>query len=162
MSPHRCRVPLPPRVTPSPFLNSITLRAERLLGRPAVEFLSFSLVGLSGVAVNLGLYAVLTRTLSISLHVASPLAIETSIIWNFTWNDTWTFGRRLAQASLPRRLARFHAVCALGGVLNYLILVLSVGVFGWWDIYGNLLGILAGAVAKYAVNSAWTWREHSP
>lgn len=143
------------------FLSALMARAESLLTRSAVEFLRFSLVGLSGIGVNLGLYLILTRTWSLSPHLASPIAIEASVISNFMLNNAWTFGSRLTQAGLLPRLWRFHAVCALGGVVNYLVLLLLVRAFGWWDIYANLLGIAAAVPVTYAVNSAWTWRERA-
>ncbi len=47
------------------------------------EFLRFSVVGSSGVFVNLGGYLLLTRFADVPLEYASPIAIEASIIWNF-------------------------------------------------------------------------------
>ena len=141
------------------FLGAVARRAETLLNRSAAEFAKFCVVGLSGVVVNIGFYLLLTRTLSISMHLASPVAIEASLLWNFALHDNWTFSRRRTQAGFLPRLGRFHAVCALGGVINYLVLVLMVKLFGWWDIYANLLGIALGVAIKYAVNSAWTWQE---
>ena len=132
---------------------------DQSLRHRATELLKFGVVGLSGTCVNLGLYALLSRPLSMSIYLASPLAIEASILWNFGLNDAWTFaGRSVLATSTFVRLGRFHAVCAVAGVVNYTLLVLLVESGGWWDIYANLFGIIAGAVLKFAVNSAWTWR----
>lgn len=127
--------------------------------RSSLEFLRFSVVGLSGVAVNLGLYLVLTRAFSLSMHLASPLAIEASVFSNFLLNNTWTFRHRLVQAPLLWRLGRFHAVSGLGGVVNYAVLVVMVHVFGWSDVVANLAGIAAGVAVTFTMHSAWTWRE---
>jgi len=133
--------------------------AERIPDTRVTEFIRFSIVGASGIVVNLGLYLLLTRVFDVSLHVASPVAIEASIIWCFSLNDAWSFGGRQTRASLLMRLARFHAVCGVGGVFNYAVLVLMVEVFTWWDVLANLLGISLAVLIKYLVNSFWTWRE---
>jgi dolichol-phosphate mannosyltransferase len=124
-----------------------------------LEFLKFGLVGLSGVGVNLGLYLVGTRLFVLSMHVASPLAIEASVLWNFFWNDTWTFRTREKQVAALSRLGRFHVVCLLGGTVNYLTLVLLVQLFRWWDVAAALAGIVAAVGVNFAGNSFWTWRE---
>ena len=53
----------------------------------------FVLTGLSGVFVNLGSFQLL---LSLRVHelLASPIAIELSIISNFLLNNYWTFSDR--------------------------------------------------------------------
>ena len=56
-------------------------------------FLKFSLVGLSGVLVNLGSFQLLLG-LGIHKYLASPIAIELSIISNFLLNNYWTFADR--------------------------------------------------------------------
>ena len=126
--------------------------------RRAVEFLRFSAVGCSGIGVNLGTYYGLTRWLAMPIATASPLAIELSVLWNFVLNDRWTFGGRRTERRLAARVGRFHAVSVAAGGINYLILLL-LAMAGWWDIAANLIGIAAGAVVKFGVNSSWTWRE---
>ncbi len=62
--------------------------------RSVVEFIKFCAVGGSGVGVNLGIYALLTRWLNIDPAVASPIAIEISLLTNFLLNERWTFVER--------------------------------------------------------------------
>src|SRR6202044_2216486 len=61
----------------------IRLRALR-------TFLRFALVGASGTVVNLGVFDAALHA-NLSKYVASPLAVEVSIIWNFVLNNYWTF-----------------------------------------------------------------------
>jgi dolichol-phosphate mannosyltransferase len=130
-------------------------RARR---RSAIEFVRFSAVGCSGIVVNLGIYYVLTRIAAVPIEMASPIAIELSILWNFALNDVWTFGGRRTDGGLPVRVVRFHAVSLVAGALNYAILI-ALARAGWWDIYANFVGIGVAAVAKFGVNAKWTWRE---
>ena len=127
--------------------------------RRTTEFVSYCLVGLSGVGVNLGAYWVATRMLSVPMELASPLAIELSIVWAFLWNDRWTFARRVPERGWGARCVRFHIVCVLAGIVNYVLLLVLVGVAGWWDLSANAVGIAVGTVVKFMANSAWAWRE---
>jgi len=129
-----------------------------ILNARVVEFFCFSVVGCSGIAVNLGAYYAFTRWLAVPMTLASPMAIELSVLWNFALNDRWTFGGRRLHNGLAARVGRFHAVSLVAGLMNYSILLLLAKA-GWWDMAANLVGIAVGALAKFAVNSAWTWRE---
>jgi dolichol-phosphate mannosyltransferase len=149
----------PPVPETLPVRLARALRLDRLAMPRVAELVRFSIVGSSGIVVNLGLYALLTRVFDASLHVASPIAIEASIVWCFSLNDSWTFRDRRTLTSLGGRLARFHVVSGIGGVFNYAVLVVLVEAFGLWDILANLLGIGLAVLVKFAVNSVWTWRE---
>lgn len=131
----------------------------RTPSRRVIEFVCFSTVGASGILVNLGAYYALTRAAGLPVEVASPVAIELSIVWNFALNDIWTFGGRRAEGRLLARVGRFHTVALAAGALNYAILLVLVRA-AWWDILANLIGIGMAAAAKFAINSSWTWREH--
>lgn len=128
-------------------------------GRNLAEFLKFCAVGGSGVGVNLGVYALLTRTMDFSPALASPLAIEVSLLTNFLLNEHWTFSARTMRSARLARLGTYHAVCLVGGAINYGVLLLLVR-YGWWDIYANLAGIALGTGAKFLASARWTWREH--
>ena len=128
-------------------------------GRNLAEFRKFCAVGGSGVGVNLGIYALLTRTMDFSPALASPLAIEVSLLTNFLLNEHWTFSARTMRSARLARQGTYHAVCLVGGAINYGVLLLLVR-YGWWDIYANLAGIALGTGAKFLASARWTWREH--
>jgi len=138
------------------LLNSLLQKIDR---RTAGEFIRFAVVGGSGVAVNMGLLFLLTRYAGLRLEIASPIAIEVSILTNFTLNNLWTFRKRNAEINVPRRLWRYHLVTGLAGVVNYIILLLLVKVMGWNEFISNLIGIGVGMVINFTLNSLWTWRE---
>jgi dolichol-phosphate mannosyltransferase len=129
----------------------------RIRFRNSSEFLRFLFVGASGVIVNLGLYYILTRLLSIGLAVAAPIAIEVSIISNFTLNNIYTFKARGSGNSLRRRFLYFHIAAGLAGVVNYSIFMSLVHGVGMYDILANCVGIVGGTVVNYMVNSRITW-----
>ena len=63
------------------------LNIPRLGFRNLEDFMKYSLVGVSGVFVNLGLYLFLTRYYEISELVAPLIAIESALISNFILNN---------------------------------------------------------------------------
>jgi len=131
----------------------------RIRFRKSEEFIKFLLVGASGIFVNLGFYILLTRSLGWPIEVASPIAIEVSIISNFLLNNSFTFFNRLPAKGVKIRFLRYHLVTGAAGVINYSVLLLLVKGLGLWDIAANLVGILCGTLVNYFLNSRWTWKE---
>ena len=122
------------------------------------EFLKFAVVGGSGVIINMGGFFLLTRYAGLKLEIASPIAIEVSILSNFFLNNMWTFRKRNTKVSFFNRLFRYHLVTGLAGLVNYGILVLLARVFGINDLFANFIGITVGWVINFSLNSLWTWR----
>lgn len=118
-------------------------------------------MGGSGVLVNMGLLYILTRYFALRLEIASPIAIEVSILSNFTLNNLWTFRKRNTHVTFWNRLIRYHLVTGLAGAVNYLVLLLLVKQFGIHDMISNLVGILIGTIITYSLNSLWTWNVRS-
>lgn len=131
----------------------------KLRFRQSEEFIKFLIVGFSGVFVNLGIYIFLTRVLGVALEVASPIAIEISIITNFLLNHYWTFNDRTTETSFFHKLFRFHMAAGVAGVVNYAVFLLLLNVFNMHDILSNIIGICAGALFNYFLNSYWTWKK---
>jgi dolichol-phosphate mannosyltransferase len=78
--------------------------------RKSNEFIKFCVTGTSGVVVNMAGYILLTRFLGIPIEIASPIAIETSILSNFFLNNVWTFRNRETENYCLTKLLRFHTV----------------------------------------------------
>ncbi len=133
----------------------------RITSTKLEEFIKFGIVGGSGVLVNMGLLFILTRLLHVRLEIASPIAIEVSILSNFLLNNLWTFRKRNTHIPFWSRLLRYHLVTGLAGIVNYLVLLLLVNKFGMHDMISNLIGIMIGTVINYSLNSLWTWRVRS-
>ena len=96
-----------------------------VLGTPRT-FVKFCLTGLSGVVVNLGSFHILLE-LGVHKYLASPIAIEISVISNFFLNNYWTFADRDLSSRKRIRGLRFHIVSLLAlGVSYSTFVVLSV------------------------------------
>ena len=121
-------------------------------------FLKFALTGLSGVLVNLGSFYLL---LELGLHkfLASPVAIELSIVWNFLLHNYWTFADRVMSGRKRIRGLRYNLVSLLTLSLSYTTFVgLSVLFAEAPPVLLQGCGIVPAVFLNYTVNSAWTFR----
>lgn len=114
--------------------------------------MSFTVVGLVGLAVDAGLFALLTRTFLWSIAPARTVSVCCMVIITWVLNRTVTF----AQHRSPRRGAEFvrYAAVQTGG------LVVNIGVFAlclWLSLalrQAPLLPLVIGAAAGFAFNFA--------
>lgn len=123
-------------------------------------FLQFSLVGTFGVLVNLGSFSLLYNLLGINKFLASPIAIEISILSNFFLNNIWTFGDKKAEDIIPVRGLKFNLVSFLSLGISYGTFVLLMATIP--DIVPQLaqaLGIVPATLVNYFMNSYWTFKE---
>ncbi len=137
------------------------LNIPKLGFRNAEDFIKYSVVGFSGVLVNLGIYMLLTRLFGLSEVIAPLISIESSLLSNFLLNNFWTFKKREVSSSLYKRLLQFHLASGGAACLNYLTFLLAFAVLGMHDILSNLLGITVAAILNYLINSNWTWRKEN-
>lgn len=128
------------------------------------RFLLFCMVGLTGLAVHLGILLALLKPEALSFGMAQTLATLSATTWNFILNNLLTFrDQRLTGWRFVSGLIRFHVVCAIGAISNVGIAswIYSNGVYGndtrWW--IAGLGGALIGAVWNFAVSVAFVWRQ---
>jgi putative flippase GtrA len=57
------------------------------------RWLKFNAVGAIGVAVQLGMLAILVR-LGVHYLIATALAVETAVLQNYYWHARWTWRGR--------------------------------------------------------------------
>jgi putative flippase GtrA len=86
------------------FFNVVRLRVQ-----DSRTIFKLAAVGLSGAFVNLGIFLLITR-LGVNKFIASPIAIETSIISNFLLNNYWTFRERNPADRVAIRGLKFGSV----------------------------------------------------
>jgi dolichol-phosphate mannosyltransferase len=125
-------------------------------------FFRFAAVGASGVVVNLAFFSVFLG-LGMNKFVASPLAIEISILWNFWLNNVWTFSARRTESSLPMRGVKFNAVCIAALGVSYLTFMVMSVIFPETSPHiHQLISIVPASLMNYFLNSYWTFRRCSP
>ena len=121
-------------------------------------FLKFSLVGLSGVLVNLGSFQ-LALGLGVHKFLASPIAIELSIISNFLLNNYWTFADRAMTGRRRIRGLKYNLVSLTTLALSYATFVLLSMLFpDELPVVLQGCGIIPATICNYLLNSYWTFR----
>ena len=136
------------------MLNAWWIRFER-----SKTFLKFGIVGASGVAVNLVAFTVLLR-LGMNKYLASPLAIEASIITNFLLNNYWTFSKRDMNDKVHIRGLKFNVVSFVALAVSYsTFLVLSALDPSGIPQVHQAVGIIPATLINYFLNSYWTFKE---
>ena len=119
----------------------------------------FSLVGLSGVLVNMGMLALLREIAGFPLWLASPLAIEVSILSNFTLNDLWTWGDRRFRKYWGR-LWRYHLSVGITGFgINYPIFLALTYLAKLPYFWANIIGIGFASAGNFLLNHFWTYKK---
>jgi dolichol-phosphate mannosyltransferase len=136
------------------MLNAWWIRLER-----SKTFLKFTAVGATGVVVNLVSFTLLMNA---GLHkfIASPIAIEISIVTNFILNNFWTFSQREHNDRIHIRGLKFNIISFIAlGVSYSTFLILSVlDPTGVPQIH-QAIGIVPATLINYFLNSYWTFKE---
>ena len=139
------------------FLGLLISKATR--NTVPVRFVSFILVGSTGILVHLGILKFALSVLNLNFAVAQTVATFLAMTSNFFLNNAVTYrDQRLSGMAAVRGLLLFYAICAIGAVSN-------IGVATWlysneptWWLAG-LFGSIVGAVWNYAVSSTVVWRR---
>ena len=122
-------------------------------------FIKFAIVGASGVLVNLGFFT-LFLMMEINKYIASPVAIELSIIWNFLLNNYWTFRWRKTGSRTRIRGLKFNLVSVISlGVSYGTFVALSSAFPDTMPQIHQLIGIVPATLVNYFLNSYWTFRH---
>jgi dolichol-phosphate mannosyltransferase len=125
--------------------------------RVGSSFLRFCVVGGLGVLVNLGVFSILLAA-GLSKFLASPIAIEISIIHNFFLNNAWTFRGRAPQRRTRLKGAMFNLVSLAALGVNYSVFVLlSVVLPAAPPVLLQGVSIVPGVLVNYMLNSRWTF-----
>ena len=119
--------------------------------------LKYTLVGASGIAVNLSVLILLKEYLAVPVLLANIAAITVSILTNFILNDRWTFVDVKARKRFHHRLSAFIAVSLFGMALNTAVfsVLISAGVY---YIAASLIAIAIVFAWNYIANKNVTWK----
>lgn len=134
------------------------------LSLPVDRLIRFSLVGLSGVFIDMTMLYLLhdPSGLGWALTRSKVVAAELAIINNFLWNDRWTFGdlssRQRGWRKRFMRLLKFNLVCLLGLLLNILLLNLLFHGLHLNYLVANLLAIAVVTIWNFWINLKLSWR----
>jgi dolichol-phosphate mannosyltransferase len=122
-------------------------------------FIKFAIVGALGVFINLGFFTAFLA-MGLNKYIASPIAIEISIVSNFLFNNYWTFSSRRTKDRARIRGLKFNIVSLVSLALSYGAFVGLTSAFpDTAPQVHQLIGIVPGTMVNYLLNSYWTFRH---
>lgn len=120
-----------------------------------MQLLKFGLVGGSGYAVNLAVFALADGPLGLHHIPAALLAFCVAVINNFWWNRHWTFGAGDGHAGF--QAARFFTVSVIGLGLNLVLLELFVSSMGLAALPAQAIAVALTMPVNFIGNKLWTF-----
>jgi putative flippase GtrA len=140
---------------------SIGSLLRRILSR---RFLKFGTVGVSGMAVNMGLLYVAQEHIfntvqqtEIKLNLSLALAIFFATLNNFIWNRMWTWADRKLHHhnSFLAQFGQYTLACWLSIVLQAIFTNLLAPHI--YYLIANMVAIAVTSVLNFVLNDIWTF-----
>jgi putative flippase GtrA len=125
--------------------------------RPAnwIQLFKFGLVGASGYAINLVVFAALAEGAGLH-HIAAAIAsFCVAVTNNFLWNRQWTFRATAGHAGF--QAARFFAVSLAALGLNLIVLELLVSVVELPEVPSQAIAVAVAMPVNFIGNKLWTF-----
>ena len=133
-------------------------RAGQALRRPHnwLQLLKFCVVGATGYAVNLVIFALLVRSLDVHYMPAAVFSFCVAVLNNYLWNRLWTF--RGQRGHFYHQGLRFFIVawCALAANL---IVLRALVAFGVDEVAAQAVAIIVVTPVNFIGNKLWSFRR---
>jgi putative flippase GtrA len=129
-----------------------------LLGhRTFRQLVKFGLVGATGFAINVGVFAFCLRELGVHYRIAYVIAFAVAVTNNFVWNRIWTFRHQRDGSHVAMQGARFFAVSLAAASAGFVLLELFVRA-GLPKIPGEMLAVALVVPISFLGNKHWSFR----
>jgi putative flippase GtrA len=137
-------------------LSELSARTVRALRRPHnwIQLAKFGIVGASGYAINLAVYAAL---LGIGAHKAAFVSFVVAAVSNYWWNRHWTFAQQKGHFGFQG--IRFFLVALAALAVNQLWLLLFLDVLGLGKIVAQAISIVLVTPLNFLGNKLWSFRR---
>lgn len=130
---------------------------KALHGTVPLRFISFALVGIVGVAVNLAVLQI-ARSLGGGFETGQTIGTLVAMVVNFQLNNQLTYrAQRLKGRKVWWGLLLFMLVCGLGAIANIGI-AKALYLEGRQGLLAGAAGAAVGVVWNYAVSATLVWR----
>ncbi len=122
-----------------------------------VQLAKFALVGASGYAVNLAVFAALNGAAELHHIPAAIGAFLVAVTNNFAWNRTWTFRTEEPGAGPAHQGARFLTVSVVGLGVNLAILEALVSGVELSELPAQAIAVAIAMPVNFLGNKLWTF-----
>jgi putative flippase GtrA len=121
-----------------------------------LQFARFAIVGASGYALNLGVFALAHREMDFRL--AAGVAFLVAVANNFLWNRAWTF-RDARGEHAGFQAARFLVISLAAFVFGLAMLDVLVRDAGVAAFLAQAISIAVATPLSFVGNKLWSFRE---
>jgi dolichol-phosphate mannosyltransferase len=118
------------------------------------QLVMFSLVGISGYAVNLWVFSFLVLVVDLHYIPSAICSFLVAVANNYTWNRLWTF--RDERAGVAYQGARFLVVSTLALGANLLVLYALVQA-GLSEVVAQAIAIVLVTPVNFVGNKLWSF-----
>jgi putative flippase GtrA len=138
--------------------RELARRVQSAARRPAnwLQLVKFGLVGASGYAINLTVFALLVEGGGIHHAAAAVAAFCVAVSNNFHWNRVWTF--RAADGHAGFQAARFFAVSLAALGINLAVLQLLIELGGVDEVAAQAIAVATAMPFNFLGNKLWTFQ----
>jgi putative flippase GtrA len=138
-------------------IEEVRALAQAALRRPAnwIQLVKFCVVGGTGYAVNLGVYALLVHGAGLHYLAAAVCSFVVAVTNNYTWNRLWTF--RAERGHVALQGAKFLVVSLAALVANLAALAVLVA-FGVPKVPAQAVAIVLVTPLSFLGNKLWSFR----
>ena len=120
-----------------------------------MQLFKFGVVGASGYAVNLSVFALLVEALDAHHLLAAVVAFCVAVSNNFLWNRTWTFAATDGHPGF--QAARFLTVSVLALGVNLAVLEALVTAAGIAELPAQAIAVGVAMPLNFVGNKLWTF-----
>jgi putative flippase GtrA len=141
----------------SPGTTVSRARAKQALSSPHnwKQLAKFSVVGLSGYAINLAVYTALLRGAGWHYAAAATVAFLVAVTNNYTWNRLWTFHDQRGHAGWQG--LRFLVVALVAYIAN-LALLSGLIALGVDKVLAQAIAVVLVTPLNFVGNKLWSFR----
>lgn len=126
------------------------------------RWLRFNGVGALGIAVQLGVLAMLVGGAGAHYLAATVIAVEAAVLHNFCWHERWTWVDRPSgtRGRLLARLVRFHLLNgAISFAGNLLLMRVLTGSHGVDPLAANIFAVIACSLLNFGASELLVFRH---
>ena len=125
------------------------------------EFIRFSLIGGSGMVVDLFFVFLSYQVLSLPFRIARVIGFIFALTMNFLLNRKYTFPHA-GNGNIVKQYVSFFAVCCVGFLFNWIISVRlfeTVPFFHRFYLFAAFVGILGGLLINFTGSKLFVFRK---
>ena len=124
------------------------------------SFISFCLIGSSGVIVQLTITYVLVKKIGFDFNFSIPFSVLVAAISNYIFNNIFTFRKnRLAGLAMVKGLIKFLLIISIPSLVNILISTYFYKLISNNILWAQISGITIAVIWNFLISSRFVWKS---